>query len=339
MKGKFHIKNYVRWICITAVVMVVIGCAVAFTGYAAGGFKLNALVGLDETTYATKTVEGKSSSIDTIVVDTDAADIRLSYSDTSDYVLEYPENRYSCKTDGGQIKIEGSSAERNRPWYQAFFFNNSFDERVILKVPQNFSGMVELNSDFGQIRITDDFTFDGLNIRSDNGAIRTGRLTVNGDAAIRSNFGSIDMEALTVSGDVQIKNDNGKISVKEMTGFGAADIRSNFGSTELSNIEGGSLAVQNDNGEVNLRGVSLKSRLSVNSNFGSIKCDRVFAPDIYLQSDNGSIKGTIEGNENDFDILYQAEVGSGSYSARGNGKYAIEAKSNFGSIDLDFSGR
>lgn len=339
MMGKFHIKNYVRWINLTAVVMVVIGCAVTFAGFASGGFKVNALFGLDETVYRTEIVEGKNSAIDSIVVDADVAEITLKHSDTADYELEYPSNRYSCQTEGDRIVIAGSSAQRSRPWYQAVFFNTSFDERVVLKVPQNFSGTVELHSDFGQIKVADDFTFDGLTLKSDNGKIQTGRLTVDGDATLRSNFGAIHIEALTALGDVHMTSDNGKISINEMAGFGTAEITSNFGSVELYKIEGGLLTVQSDNGEVALHDLSLKNQISVKSNFGSIKCDRVFAPDILLHSDNGSIKGTIDGNENDFDILYQADAGSGSFSSKGNGKYSIEATTSFGSIDLNFSGK
>jgi len=339
MTGKFHIKNYVRWISLTAVIMIVIGCVVTFAGFASGGFKMNALFGLDESIYRTKVVEGKNSSIDSIVVDADVAEITLKHSDSSDYELEYPSNRYSCQTEGDRIVITGSSAERSRPWYQAVFFNTSFDERVVLKVPLSFSGTVELHSDFGQIKVADDFTFDSLILKSDNGKIHTGRLTVNGDAIIRSNFGTIQIEALAASGDVQIKNDNGKISIKEMTGFEIAEITSSFGNMELCDIGGRLLTVQNDNGEVELHSVSLESKLSVKSNFGSIKCDRVFAPDILLHSDNGSIKGTIDGNESDFDINYQADAGSGSFLSKGNGKYSVEARASFGSIDLEFSER
>lgn len=339
MKGKFHIKNYVRWICITAVVMVIIGCAVMFAGYASGGFKANALVGLEDTVYTTETVAGGNGAIDSITVDADMAEITVQYSDTDDCILEYPVNRYSYKTEGGHISIDGSRAKRERPWYQAFFFGTSFDDHVTLKLPKSYKGKLDLHSDFGEIRLTDDFTFDSLSIRNDNGETRTGRLTVNGDASIRSNFGNIQVESLIASGDIQVKNDNGKTVIREMTGFGTADITSSFGSMELYSMDGGDLLIQNDNGEVDLRDVALQNRLSVKANFGSIKCKSVFAPDIYLHSDNGSINGTIEGSENDFDVLFLAEVGSGSYSSRGSGKYSIEAKTNFGSIDLDFSER
>lgn len=337
MKGKFHIKNYVRWISMTAVVMVVIGLVVVFAGFAAGGFKVNALAGLEDTVYSTDVVDGTKNVIDSIIVDADMAEITVSYSGTSDYELEYPSNRYSCETENGRIVISGSSKEYRRPWYQAFSVNTSFDEQVVLKLPKDFSGTVELHSNFGRIKMNDDFTFENLSLKSDNGKIQAGHLTVNGDVSLLSNFGSIEVEALTVSGDIQVNNDNGKISIKEMTGFGSADFTSNFGSIELYNTEGGLLSIKNDNGEVKLHGVSLKDQISVQSNFGSIRCDRVFAPDMSLYSDNGSIKGTIDGKENDFDISFAADIGSGSYSARGNGKYSIEAKTNFGSIDLDFS--
>ena len=337
MKGKFHIKNYVRWISMTAVVMVVIGLVVVFAGFASGGFKVNALFGHEDTVYSTDVVDGTKDVIDSIIVEADMAEITVSYSGTSDYELEYPSNRYTCDTENGQITINGSSKEYRRPWYQAFFVNTSFDERIVLKVPKDFDGTMELHSNFGRIKMTDDYTFENLTLKSDNGKIQTDRLTVNGNATILSNFGSIEIEALSVSGDIQIDNDNGEISIKEMTGFKSADLTSNFGSIELYHTEGGLLNIQNDNGEVDLHGVSLNNQISVKSNFGSIRCDRVFAPDMYFSSDNGSIKGTIDGKESDFDILFTADVGSGSYSARGNGNYSIEAKTNFGSIELDFS--
>lgn len=336
MTGKFHIRNYVRWIGITAAAMVVVGLGIAFLGFAIGGFQINTMLGQSDPEYITQTVNGAKAPVQSIAVKTDMGKIILKQSDTAEYVLEYPSSGYTCTAENGGIVIEGSALQGKRHWYQAVFFNFSYADSITVWVPKNFDGTVELESSFGEISIMDAHTFKNLTIQSDNGGIHTGSLAVNGDVSIHSNFGDIQMDALRATGNIQVKNDNGRTFLKEMTGFATADITSNFGSVEVYNTEGGLLSIQNDNGQVKLHSVTLENLLAVNANFGKIVCDRIFAPDIYLNSDNGEIKGTIEGREEDFDISFVTQMGNGSRAARGNGKYSIEATTAFGSINLDF---
>ena len=99
------------------------------------------------------------------------------------------------------------------------------------------------------------------------------------------------------------------------------------------------LTIDGDVGEVRLSHVAVDGPLSCTTGVGDISVWLVESPDIRLAADTGKIDGTIRGDQNDYQITVDCQIGSSSLKDQlGHGEKKLQLATGVGDIGVTFVG-
>ena len=271
----------------------------------------------------------------------DFCDIRVEKYDGRVPELTIASNLLGYQVEKGKLTVTEQEEYRTGgwKWYRLVNIGNSGSKEAVLKLPEGFSGSLDLKSDFGAIRVQDLKGLKELNLQGDNGNIRLSGLKVQKDLSVQANFGAVRVENCEIGGDLTVRDDNGDVTL-EGSSFRRGDITMAFGQlnagTRNSGIDCQSLSVQVDNGTIFLKEVNAPEGLKAVSEFGDIRLDKAGSQKFELESSNGSITGSIRGREEEYQILVEKEFGDSNLQSKLEGKYLLDISTNFGDIDIRF---
>lgn len=297
-------------------------------------------------------IEGSIYTIDLYKTSGNALKVRqLGPSDTK------IEDLFSVEVSNGTINIRNivnSQTYRNNIFNFPFNFNfrtnnNSEDKRLIIEIPESFSGNLDLSTVSASIKVRDEFTLNNMNINSTSGSIKVcNKLNIN-NLNINSTSGSIKLAmGATCDGNIKLNSTSGSIISYENIVAKDSSATSSSGSIIIRALNVENYKLSSSSGSVKVDNISGGGHVSASS--GSIKLSLVNPQgDIILESSSGSIKLTLEPS---LAFNFQAQTSSGGIhtsfpiekNSRGNHATAtvgqnplvnINAKASSGGIKVE----
>lgn len=335
MAPKIHLKNYIKWISITALAMLFIGIIIVFAGFAAGDFNMAQIFSASnsQSKPVTKTVEDAASK-NSFVIDINSGDIVVKESETGEFKITYQATGLVFEDKGGEVSLKTENPMKK--WYRAINIAG-LDSYITVEMPKSFEGSLNISTDFGKIDFDGSFNLEKADFKSGSGKMFVKGITTNKSITIRTDFGEIKAENLYAGEDISIKTASGKIFSSGIETKDKCLIKSDFGKIELANAKGAELNVECASGEVKLSTVRFDKDMNVKSNFGAVIVDEVFSENIKIRVDSGSIKGTIDGSYSDFAIISDSGITNSNLSNKTEGKYRLEVDTDFGDVQINFT--
>lgn len=188
-------------------------------------------------------------------------------------------------------------------------------------------GKADLNSDFGEINISD--VKGGVAATSHNGKISARRIQLLdsgfGDATLNTNFGDLTLEDATVQ-HVTVSSRNGTATLTNVKSEGELNVSSDFGEIFINSAQGSNLQVETRNGAITLTDIGLDGKVSAQSDFGDIKLTRVQAQEYDLNTKSGVVR--VDGAQGKL----KARTDFGEISISNAEKTTLDLETNSGRI-------
>lgn len=119
--------------------------------------------------------------------------------------------------------------------------------------------------------------------------------------------------------------------------FTQGQITARFGSVGVAGSDFTALTVDNDMGDVTLVSTQVSGAASCSVSMGSIDLDAFASPDITLSADSGDVTGTILGDQEEYQIAVDTDMGSSNLADQmTGGPNTLEVTTDMGNIELAF---
>ena len=296
-----------------------VGLVLAACGFAMSGFDIYQMDGSvgESKMYTAK----QSQSVEQLEVDIENLRLQIEVDETATQIqVEYQEStrrEFTVEQVGHKLKVYARDVRR---WYNPFVDGimqlDIAPVRVIL--PKNYAGSI-------------------------TGKTRNGRITLTGlhtEQAVLLSTTNAKIELQDVSCySLQATSTNGKIDLNTVSIQEALSATTSNAKCELLRVSAKSGSVHSTNGKLELTDVHLQETLRAETSNGAIVLERLQAPDIELHTRNGSIKGSIDGRQQDYNIICTTTNGSaepGSSSIDKARAKQLLAETTNASIRLEF---
>jgi len=284
---------------IIATICIISGIILSGIAFAAAGFDFRRFS--NGTPAVSTTYVAQSTDCQTITIKGISENYRITQGSGSRIEVIYYEDEqtsFSIEEHGNTLVV----TEKYKFVFMLFNFDfNSFQREVVISVPADFTGVIELNTSSGNIRI------QGLDDCS--------------SLQVSTKSGNINCDGANVSKNLSLSSLSGNITCKR--------------------VQADDLSLKATSGDVVCEDVTVKRDLSVDVTSGNITTDRLQAATISLQTRSGDIKvnvlsvtnltchatsgninATVKGNENAYRIAANSVSGrttvpSGNTNAAG----------------------
>ncbi len=137
-------------------------------------------------------------------------------------------------------------------------------------------------------------------------------------------------------GEVYLNSSNGSILVNDMEQVSKLTCDTSNGAVRLNNVHADSVIADTSNASIELTQVTA-SGVNANSSNGKITLNDLASPNVILDTSNGAIRGSIIGDEQDYNIHTSTSNGRCSPSNRFGGTKQLTATTSNGDIELTFT--
>lgn len=149
--------------------------------------------------------------------------------------------------------------------------------------------------------------------------------------AINTNYGDVSVSDL--KGSMTIDADCGDVKLNRCT-FSKLVCSLDFGDIDIDGISAETIQLTNHCGDIEAEGIA--GNISASCDFGDISLGRVLGNDISLENNCGDIDCVILGNEADYTITAETNVGDKNIQNKSGGRYKLYAQTDFGDISIKF---
>lgn len=202
-------------------------------------------------------------------------------------------------------------------WFNFANYSNCF---IAVYVPQTEAfadTKLDIICDAAGIKVKD-LTLPNLHCSAKTGAIAVENCTVQTACTMNSDTGALSVTKLTCNGLLIAATKTGSVNISESNVTQNIEVRVNTGSIKCTQ--------------------TVTAKLYIESDTGSIQFD-VTADGIRIKSDTGSVKGTVQGRKNDYEIdckVYSGSCNLSNQNPEGTTKY-LYVDVDAGSVKVDFS--
>ena len=310
------------------------GIVLAGAGFVAMGCSLDAYTGGKETPQPL-TASYSPGAVTAVKVDASVGDVAVIGTEAGGDLEVLYSTSYACQEEGGVLTLTEQEGVGGWKWYRIW---NSWEDRedgVTLQVPWDMLLSYDLTTGVGDLRM-EDVDAERVAVAGDSGDIRLYSVTGT-DFTVTQGVGDVSPpdcqgEGLSLSADV------GRSQVDECQ-FEDAEMGASTGDITVSNSDFASLTVDGDVGKAELLWVTCQGALACTTGVGDISVWLVESPDIRLAADTGKIDGTIRGDQNDYQISVDCQIGSSSLKDQlGHGEKKLQLTTGVGDIGVTFVG-
>lgn len=132
----------------------------------------------------------------------------------------------------------------------------------------------------------------------------------------------------------KVSNEYGNIEAQDVFG-GYLNFETNCGDIELNNCEFTNIACITDYGNIEAETITTEN-INFETNCGDIELNSVSGKQIILNTDLGDIQSTILGNESDYSVNAETNLGDKNIQNSSKGTKILNVKSDLGDIDIKF---
>ena len=310
------------------------GVILAGVGFASMGCSLDAYTGGKEkpqpltASYSQGAVTGvkvEASIGDVTVVGTEAGgELEVAYSTS-----------YTCQVEDGTLTLTEQEEAGGWKWYRIWNSWGDREDGVTIQVPWDMLLSYDLTAGVGDLRM-EEVDAERVAVAGDSGDIHLYSVTGT-DFTVTQGVG--DLSLASCQGDnLSLATDVGSAQVEDCQ-FGDAEMGASTGDITVSNSDFASLTVDGDVGKAELLWVTCQGALACTTGVGDISLWLVESPDIRLAADTGKIDGTIRGDQNDYQISVDGQIGSSSLKDQlGHGETKLQLATGVGDIGVTFVG-
>lgn len=245
---------------------------------------------------------------------------------------------YSCQVEDGRLVIRDAEGRRAGAWKWYQLWNISWgarDDGISIAVPWDMLLSFDVTSGTGDLRL-EDLDAENVTAAGDTGDIRLRNVTGT-DFAVTQGVGDVSLTSCQGEG-LSLSTDVGDAQVDSCQ-FGDTEMEASTGDITVGSSEFASLTVDGDVGNADLLWVTCQSTLASTTGVGDLSVWMVESPDIRLAADTGKIGGTIQGDQNDYQISVDCEIGYSTLKDQvGPGKKKLQVTTGVGDIGLTFVG-
>ena len=258
--------------------------------------------------------EFSASLVKKLDLNIDDADIEIVYSNNDNLklqIFDQDKESFSVKNQEDSLKVY-----LKKDWH--FFslcFGNCYNRKVILYLPENYEGYINLDGVNGDINID---KFANLNGKIDtvSGDVKITHMkdlsvkTVSGEVLIEK---SINLDVETISGDIDLY-DSGKIKISTVSGeISVRSVeelrgRSTSGDLDVLDLQG-LIEFNTTSGEVEINRMFLKENSSISSISGDVQI-KLVTP-IYIDASTTSGDKDIYQNDRNSNVTLKISTTSG----------------------------
>lgn len=256
-----------KGLIITLIVILTILCVsiIGFMIYAiTGNFKFKSLKNITIKDAKIKTIDKEYSDIiNNIDIISDAGKINVVHSNNENIrVVVYSEKqKATSEVNENTLKIKVKNDDCN------FFCFNSKTSKIILYVPEDYSGNFKIENDYGDITIGE-FENSNVTVNDDYGDIKI--KSVNTLTA-KTDYGDIKVNYISKTFD--LKTDCGDINIEEANIIEKSYINNDYGDIKIEKINNVYIDAKTDLGDVKVNNNNRMSNviLKIRNDCGDIK--------------------------------------------------------------------
>lgn len=318
-------KKTLTVILIVALTLVVGGGVILLVGLGLSGWSFQDIsnVTVEEKTFTETTDEPISSlrvSFDnakiSVLFDEDASSVRV------EYPLLFNKNGKALN----EVKIEQANEHidiiEKTFWYANIRLISFTTLEVRVTLPQSRIYSLSIETNNGQIDVDGNGSATSISLKTENGQIDTTGAT------------------LTCQKDIYLNTSNGKLA---LGGFSAINLYAETDNGEICFTDGvatGKIEGSTDNGRLVVSGELTAQTISFELDNGDIaaKSGLLRAENIVLETDVGAIRARVSGNQTDYTISVDKDLGNSNVTSQPGGSKRLTVSCDIGDIDILFDG-
>lgn len=310
------------------------GIVLAGAGFVAMDCSLDAYTGGKEAPQPL-TASYSPGAVTAVKVDASVGDVAVIGAEAGGDLEVLYSTRYTCQVENGVLTLTAQEGAGGWKWYRIWNSWEGREDGVTIQVPWDMLLSYDLTTGVGDLRM-EDVDAERVAVAGDSGDIRLYSVTGT-DFTVSQGVGDVSLtdcqgEGLSLSADV------GRSQVDECQ-FEDAEMGASTGDITVSNSDFASLTVDGDVGKAELLWVTCQGALACTTGVGDISLWLVESPDIRLAADTGKIDGTIRGDQNDYQITVDCQIGSSSLKDQlGHGEKKLQLTTGVGDIGVTFVG-
>lgn len=310
------------------------GIVLAGAGFVAMDCSLDAYTGGKEAPQPL-TASYSPGAVTAVKVDASVGDVAVIGTEAGGDLEVLYSTSYACQEEGGVLTLTEKEGAGGWKWYRIWNSWEGREDGVTIQVPWDMLLSYDLTTGVGDLRM-EDVDAERVAVAGDSGDIRLYRVTGT-DFTVTQGVGNTHLENCQGEG-LSLSADVGRSQVDECQ-FEDAEMGASTGDITVSNSDFASLTVDGDVGKAELLWVTCQGALACTTGVGDISLWLVESPDIRLAADTGKIDGTIRGDQNDYQITVDCQIGSSSLKDQlGHGEKKLQLATGVGDIGVTFVG-
>ncbi len=295
-------------------ILLILGVGLMFVSAFTTGFDFNRYTTSKQDTYTEHTIH-LDPKITSLTIHDDLMPIRIKESQDEQIHITY--------------------FESDRQWYD---INEGISFKMVKKSKHSFLDFIGFNWKSYEIpemviELPNGFVGD-IEIETSNAKI-SGEYLTGGHIDIESSNAKIELKGVQAT-SLDIGASNAVIYLEEMNVKEQLTAKTSNGLIEVSNIVAEDVEIKTSNGKLMLDTAKLRTLKATTSN-GPIGFEQVQVDSgIWLKTSNGSIKGTIIGDVDDFQVRSETSFGDSNLVETNTGTIILSAETSNGNIKIDF---
>ncbi len=271
---------------ITAACLVLFGC-ILFAGVM---WSLNwDFTKLSTVKYETNTYE-IGEAFDSIVLDTDTADITFAISDDGKCRVECYEEEKTKHLVAAQNNTLVIKVTDNRAWYDYIGINFS-SPKITVYLPQREYASLRIKQHTGTVKMPEAFKFSEVDILASTGDIDFCALAAEW-VKIKTSTGDICVKNISAS-SLDLSVSTGRVTATNVDCSGDFKISVSTGKSYLTDVKCQSLASNGDTGDITLLNVIAAEKFTLKRSTGDVKLTACDAAELFIETDTGDVLGTL----------------------------------------------
>ena len=333
-------QRFFKLSALVGCILLGVGIVMGSAGFVAMGCDLDAFTyprGGEPVAVSSFVVE---DAVDSIEIHASMGDVKIeraSAANPEDVEIILAEKAYQVVVQHGLLLVtpqKSLGGHSGWNWYQLLNLHSNGDWDVTIRVPEKLLDSVFVETDMGAVDLSD-LEAASVTVQGDMGDVTLDDVSASESMTVTQSMGRVTMENCR-GGILLLENDMGDTDVANGS-FTQGQITASSGSVGVAGSAFTALAVDNDMGDVTLVSTQVSGVASCSVSMGSIDLDAFASPDITLISDMGEVSGTILGDQADYQITVDTDMGSSNLADQmTGGPNTLEATTNMGNIELAF---
>ncbi len=232
-----------------------------------------------------------SDSFDSIVIDTDTADIIFLPSEDEDCKVvcnEQANLKHSVEVADGTLTVKRIDT---RKWYEHIQIFSFEKTSVTVYLPQSEYNSLSIGADTSDVSIPNKFKFDSINVIVSTGDV-TCSASTSAKMSIKTSTGNVKLENLS-AGSIDISVSTGRVTASSVVCGGDIKFKASTGDATLTNITCANLTSKASTGKLIMNNVIASGNFDIERDTGDVRFEMCDASEITIVTDTGDVKGTL----------------------------------------------